>query len=390
MPIRHGLAVWMVCLDCYQGKKKEPHHLLEDGTNHQAGPYMTLIAGGGGLGASVMRGLLRGPAWLYGRGMAIRNAYFNKWALPVWLDVPVISVGNLTVGGTGKTPMTLWLCRQMLERGLKPAVLSRGYKATPDGIADEILMLSKCCPQAVVVAHPDRAAAGHLAISEYRAQAAILDDGFQHRRVGRDLDIVLIDATLPFGYDYLLPRGLLREPVHSLRRAEAVVITRCDQCSTGALAALDQRIHDINSDLAIVHAVHKPVGFFDLQGQPLAYPTGQRLGAFAGIARPEAFIKTLKQINLMPQVVRHWPDHHHYTSADVETLCSWAAEQRIDMLVTTEKDSVKLDRLKVGWPIPVGVLRVEMELQADGQRVLCNMIDVMLENHEDSHERQEI
>ena len=208
------------------GEQKEPPQLPEAGTIHQAGPYMTLIAGGGGLGASVMRGLLRGPAWLYGRGMAIRNAYYNKWALPIWLEAPVISVGNLTVGGTGKTPMTLWLCRRMLERGRKPAVLSRGYKATRGGIADEILMLSQCCPEAVVVAHPNRAAAGRLAIAEYQAGAIILDDGFQHRRVGRDLDIVLIDATLPFGYEHLLPRGLLREPVHSLRRAEAVVVTR--------------------------------------------------------------------------------------------------------------------------------------------------------------------
>lgn len=356
---------------------------------HQAGPYMTLIAGGGGPAAYVLRGLLHGPAWFYGRGVAIRNAYFDKWALPVWLEAPVISVGNLTVGGTGKTPMALWLCRQMLQRGRKPAVLSRGYKATPDGIADELLMLSKSCPQAVVVAHPDRAAAGRLAIDEYQARAVILDDGFQHRRVGRDLDIVLIDATLPFGYDHLLPRGLLREPVHGLRRAEAVVVTRCDQCRPEALAAVDKRIHDLKPDLPVVHSVHRPVGFFDLQGQSVSLPAGKRVGAFAGIARPQAFIKTLEGIKLSACGLRLWPDHHSYTYADLEALFSWAAEQRVDILVTTEKDAVKLASLEVDWPVPVAALRVEMELLADGRRVLCDLIDQMLENHEDSNEPQE-
>ncbi len=362
----------------------------ETGTIYRVDRYRKLMAGGGGPAASILRGILRGSAWLYGRGVAIRNAYFNIWALPIWLEAPVISVGNLTVGGTGKTPMTLWLCQQMLERGRKPAVLSRGYKATPGGVADEILMISKSCPQAVVIAHPDRAAAGRLAIAEYQARAIVLDDGFQHRRLGRDLDIVLIDATLPFGYDYLLPRGLLREPVHNLRRAEAVVVTRCDQCRPEALAAVDQRIHDLKPDLAIVHAVHKPVGFVDLQGKPITPPSGVRLGAFAGIARPEAFIKTLEQINLPPYGIRPWPDHHVYTSADIGMLCAWVAEQRLEMLVTTEKDAVKLVDFNVDWPVPVAVLRVEIDMLDDGRRVLGDLIDQMLANHEESHEPQEI
>ncbi len=360
------------------------------GTIYRPERYRKLISGEGGLAASILRGLLYGPAWLYGRVIAIRNAYYNIWALPVWLEAPVISVGNLTVGGTGKTPMTLWLCRQMLERGRKPAVLSRGYKANPDGIADEILMISKSCPQAVVIAHPDRAASGRLAIAEYQARAIILDDGFQHRRVGRDIDIVLIDATLPFGYGHLLPRGLLREPVHSLRRAEAVVVTRCDQCRPEELAAVEKRIHELKPDLPVIHAVHRPAGFTDLRGTPIDPPAGKRLGAFAGIARPEAFIKTLEQIKLPLCAFRLWPDHHSYTSADIDKVCAWAAEQRMDLLVTTEKDAVKLVDMDVDWPVPVAVLRVEMELLADGRRVLGNLIDQMLANHEESHEPQEI
>ena len=188
---------------------------MDDGSR-----YIQLVSGQRrGLGPSLERALLRGLSWGYGLGVSLRNRYYDRWALPTWLDVPIISVGNLTVGGTGKTPMTLWLCRQLLDRGLKPAVISRGYKASQQGLADELLMISRQCPRVVAVANPNRAAAGRLAIEEYGAQAVVLDDGFQHRRLGRDLDIVLIDATRPFGYSFLLPRGLLRERVAGLARA---------------------------------------------------------------------------------------------------------------------------------------------------------------------------
>jgi len=347
--------------------------------------YIELISGRrGGLLAVPGRGLLRGLSWGYGGLIRLRNRYYDRWALPAWLAVPVISVGNLTVGGTGKTPMALWLCRRLLERGLKPAVLSRGYKASQEGLADELLLISRRCPEAVAVAHANRIAAGHLAVNQYGVQVAVLDDGFQHRRLGRDLDLVLVDATRPFGYGHLLPRGLLREPIRGLQRADAVVVTRCDQCPARGLADLDAAIRGVNPQVPVVHAVHRPTGFADLAGRPVHPPARSGLGCFAGIARPEAFARTLADMNITPADIRWWPDHHVYTPADVEVIRSWAREGRLKALVTTEKDAVKLAALEADWPVPVTALRVEIEMLGDGDRILAELIDTMLSEHEEA------
>lgn len=351
--------------------------------------YIQLISGKRkGPFSLVLRGVLRILSWLYAAVIAVRNGYYNRLSLPTWLEVPVISVGNLTVGGTGKTPMALWLCQRFLERGRKPAVLSRGYKASEEGIADELLMISKRCPEAVAIANPNRAAAGQLAVEGYAVRAAVLDDGFQHRRVGRDLDIVLVDATEPFGYGYMLPRGLLREPVANLRRAEAVVVTRCDQVEPGKLADLDARIRQINTKAPLIHATHTPVGFVDLEGREIDSPAGGRIGCFAGIAQPEAFVDTLKSMKLDVADVRFWPDHHVYTTADVEIIRSWVRDARLDVLVTTEKDAVKLSALDAAWPVPVASLRVEIEMLDDGDRILADLIDTMLLDHEENDETE--
>lgn len=347
------------------------------------GAYVRLISGERRGPISLLaRLLLRVPSWAYRGGIAVRNAYYDKWALPIWLDVPVISVGNLTVGGTGKTPMTLWLCRWFLERGGKPAVLSRGYKASEAGLADELLMLSRRCPEAVGIANPDRAEAGRLAVEEYKATVAILDDGFQHRRLGRDLDIVLVDATRPFGYGHVLPRGLLREPVRGLRRAEAVIVTRRDQCEPAEVERIEARIRRVSPEVPIARAVHRPTGFVDLEGRETAPPAGARLGCFAGIARPAPFGQTLRDMGLTPVDGRWWPDHHAYEVGDVDLIRAWVEKAKLDCLVTTEKDAVKLAGLEVDWPVPVAALRIEITMLDDGDAVLASLIETMLRDHE--------
>lgn len=335
-----------------------------------------------GLTAATLRAGLLPASWLYRAVIAVRNAWYNRWSLPVWLEVPVISVGNLTVGGTGKTPMSIGLCRRLLERGLKPAVLSRGYRADEEGRADELMLIARLCPKAVAVGNPDRAAAGRLAIEEYSAQVAILDDGFQHRRLGRDLDIVLIDALAPWGLGHLLPRGLLREPVHNLRRADAVIVTRCDQADAGALEQIEARVHRIKPELPILRSAHRPAGWVDLDGREAALPDGARVGCFAGIARPEAFAHTLTDLGHSPAATYWWPDHHVYTADDHGELLAWARDARLDALITTEKDAVKLRRLTGGWPVPVVCLRVEIELWGEGDKILGRLIDEMLREHQ--------
>jgi len=348
--------------------------------------FLSLISGQRrGIAAAVARGTLRVCSIGYRAVLAVRNHYYNALAMPYWLDVPVVSVGNLTVGGTGKTPMAVWLCRQFLARGRKPAVLSRGYKASKEGLADELLMVTRQCPQVVAVAHADRRAAGRLAIQEYGAQAAVLDDGFQHRRLGRDLDLLLIDASRPFGFGYLLPRGLLREPIHNLRRADAVVLTRCDQADPKALADIEKTVRWHNARMPLVRAVHKPVGFADLAGNAVPASAAGRIGALAGIARPDAFDRTLAGLGIAIADRRRPGDHHVYTAADVEAIRAWARDARLDAIVTTEKDAVKLARLPADWPVPILALRVEIEMLADGDKILAGLIDAMLENFKDDH-----
>lgn len=349
---------------------------------HDTSSYIALISGQRrGPMRALCRGALRLAAWKYTRLIKLRNAYYDTWAMPTWLDVPVISVGNLTVGGTGKTPMTIWLCERMLERGRKPAVLSRGYKASQEGLADEMLLVSRRCPKAVAVAHADRVLAGRMAIAEFGVQAAILDDGFQHRRLGRDLDLVLIDATRPFGFEYVLPRGLLREPISSLRRADAIIITRADQVEPAAIERITAQVREWQREAPIVRAVHQPAGFVDLAGQSMTLTAGRRVGCFAGIARPEAFVRTMTDLGFPPSATRWYDDHHAYSLNDVRELCTWAADERVEVLATTEKDAVKLAALDADWPLPLAVLRIDIALLDDGDKILTDLIDRMLADH---------
>jgi tetraacyldisaccharide 4'-kinase len=244
-----------------------------------------------------------------------------------------------------------------------------------------MMLISQRVPEAVVIANPDRVRAGLMALAECQARALVLDDGFQHRRLGRDLDIVLIDALQPFGYGHVLPRGLLRESLSGLRRAEAVVLTRCDQVSPDELAGLEAVIRRINPDVPVVRAMHRPKGFVNLQGRMVTEPN-KHVGAFAGIARPEAFLRSLTSVGFTAADHRWWPDHHAYTSADVQSLSQWARKSRFDALVTTEKDAVKLVKVTASWPVPVSVLRVEIEMLDGGDKILEQLIDQMLANHE--------
>ncbi|MBA7659846.1 Tetraacyldisaccharide 4'-kinase [subsurface metagenome] len=173
-------------------------------------------------GAAILRFFLEAAAKLYAAIIALRNlAYSKGWLKVHTAGAAVISVGNITVGGTGKTPLTIWLCNLLREKNVDCAVLTRGYKTTQN-YYDEPAVLAEACPHAKVIINPDRVAAARQAINKFGVNVLIMDDGFQHRRLARDLDIVTIDAMRPLGYDKMLPAGLLREPVAALKRADAV------------------------------------------------------------------------------------------------------------------------------------------------------------------------
>ena len=192
--------------------------------------------------AVLLRAVLAIAATIYAIIIRLRNLFYDKQVFKTHHSkAVVISIGNITLGGTGKTPLVVWLCNFLHQKNPSFAVLTRGYKTKtkksptgndmPDTMTDEPAILSENCPQVKVIINPDRVAGAVEAIKKFGAKILIMDDGFQHRRLARDLDIVTIDATQPFGYEKIFPAGLLREPLTSLRRADAVVITRCDQIS---------------------------------------------------------------------------------------------------------------------------------------------------------------
>jgi tetraacyldisaccharide 4'-kinase len=307
-----------------------------------------------GVKAGLLRCLLVIPAALYQPIIGLRNACYNRgWKKTYQVPVPVICVGNLTVGGTGKTPMVIWLCRLIQRRGLKVAVLSRGYKAKGDLDNDETALMRQTLPDVPIVINPNRVEGAREAIQEHNAKVLVLDDGFQHRRLARDLDIVLIDCTCPFGYDHILPRGLLREPKSQLRRAHVAVLSRCDMIEKNELSQLEEQVEQLLHDTkdksetppkVIVHSQHQPVALLKADGskhQP-AELKGKKIFAFCGIGNPQAFEDMLTDLGA--DVIGHYQfgDHYVYDGLDAKLLLDWRGQYNADWLVTTEKDWVKL------------------------------------------------
>ena len=319
--------------------------------------YKKLISGkNSGLFVSVARLLLNIIAAFYGMGVCLRNWLFDGGQAKSYavttaglvtsdraqVTVPVISVGNITVGGTGKTPFVIWLCNLLREENINCAILTRGYKAVT-GENDEPGMLAKNCPGTAVVVNPDRLAGAIEAVKKHRAQVLIMDDGFQHRRLHRDIDIVTIDAMLPFGYGRLLPAGLLREPVSALKRAQAAIITRCDLVSRNDMSGLTATISRINPNLIVAQTIHSPV--FAASGKrqiPLEELKNKKTFIFCGIANPDSFFATVGLVGANIAGSKIYDDHHSYTAGDVEGIYRDAAQSGAEMILTTEKDYNKI------------------------------------------------
>jgi tetraacyldisaccharide 4'-kinase len=275
--------------------------------------------------------------------------------------VPVVSVGNLTLGGTGKTPMVEWLARWFRRRGVRVAILSRGFGRT-EGLNDEGRVLEDNLPDVPHLQDPDRVALAHVAAVELQTELLILDDGFQHRRLARDVDIVLLDALQPFGLGSLFPRGLLREPPGSLKRATVVVLSRSDLVSQERRALIREEVQRSAGFARWVESRHAPLGLIDGDGSlsSLEWIDGKSIAAFCGIGNPEGFRHTLRSLcgNLLD--FRVFPDHHFYKAADVARLERWAGERGADLVLTTQKDLVKLRASLLG-STPLRALRIGLE-----------------------------
>jgi tetraacyldisaccharide 4'-kinase len=313
--------------------------------------------------AAALRGVLRAAELPYSLAVGWRNRRYDLGHnVAHRVRIPVISVGNLTLGGTGKTPMVKWLARWLRDRGLRVAIVSRGYGAGGSNHNDEALELRQSLPDVPHVQDPDRVAGASRAIAEFGCDALLLDDGFQHRRLARDLDIVLLDALEPFGYDHVFPRGTLREPMSGLQRAHVACLSRADTISDSERSAIRRRVLDISPRVTWCECVHAANTLTNSAGRKelLSVLAGRRVAAFCGIGNPAGFRHTLAQSGCQIAGWCEFPDHHAFGANDIAELSRVAAGCRADFLVCTQKDLVKLQREVIDGR-PLWAVAIEMQ-----------------------------
>ncbi len=323
--------------------------------------------------------LLRVPALLFEGLARLRSrGYARGWLPSERLEAPVISVGNLSAGGTGKTPFVAFLARKLSERGWRPGILSRGYGAPvgTGGENDEGRWLGRALPGIPRRQEADRVAGGR-ALLEAGVDLVLLDDGFQHRRLARDLDFVLVDATRPWGLPRprgggepvraCLPRGLLREPPSALARAHAVVLTRADLIAPPEREHLRAELESLAPGRAHLAAAHRPAAVLAPSGERLAPAVlaGRTVDLVSALGNPEAFQTTVERLGAVVARHRIFPDHHRYRSGDLADL---GPDGR--WLLTSEKDAVKLGDMGLA----LHVLSIELEL-LEGSSVLEALLD---------------
>jgi tetraacyldisaccharide 4'-kinase len=307
---------------------------------------------------------------LYGQVMRLRNfCYDRQWLKTTWLDVPVISVGNMTTGGTGKTPMVIFLAQLAAEAGIRPGIVLRGYGGTSNHEADEVLLLRRELPGLPVIANPDRIAGGRHAI-EQSAGLLIADDAFQHRRLGRDLNICLVDACFPFGGGKILPAGRLREPMEGFSRADVVILTRCDQINEQELGSLKSQIEQFAGPIPILTSNHRVKRYVDSLGN-VKNPVGGRVFAFAAIGRSESFFNTVRETGVTLVGTRSFPDHYYFTADDLKEVQQQAFDDGAEFLVCTAKDIVKINPslLSAAGISPEKLTALEIEIAMPNENV---------------------
>ena len=297
------------------------------------------------LTSKAMRCLMRSIEPIYTFAVNHRNKRFDhgiRKAMP--LGRPTISVGNITTGGTGKTPFVTMVAEFLLSQGYQPAILLRGYQSDEHGSDEARAYQTLLQDRVIVQTNPSRiAGAAQVLKTNPEVDVFLLDDGFQHRQAARDLDLVLIDATQPFGYDHVLPRGLLREPIENLKRSDAIVLTRCDQVNDSVIKQLQNRIQSLTGKNPIALTAHSWTHLLDTNNQyiDLKSISNQSIAAATGIGNPTAFHKTIKEHTKKVILFESFPDHYHFTNQDITRLLEEASKKNADAFLVTEKDYVK-------------------------------------------------
>jgi len=345
--------------------------------------YLNLISGRSkGVAARLVYVVLVVASGIYSVIIRLRNFFYDKHIFAIHhAKAAVISVGNITAGGTGKTPLVIWLCNEISRKERnkanehKLAILTRGYKTTRNN-TDEPAILTENCPQCKVVVNPDRVIGGAQAIGEYSANVLILDDGFQHRRLSRDIDIVTIDATCPFGYGRIIPAGLLREPPSTIKRADAVVITRCDQVSESQLSQVEEKLRNIKSNILVAKSVHQPVYIKTMNDRQISMEQfkSRKVFAFCGIGNPDSFINSLKKLGCEIVGSKIFDDHYQYSDSSLEQMKQQSQNLGTELVLTTQKDWTKIRLLESAKDLPLAYLAIEIRFLS-GEEELRGLIE---------------
>lgn len=331
-----------------------------------------------GIGLALLRGLLRLASLPHAAVLGVFHGLFDRgWRRPRRAPLRVVCVGNLTTGGTGKTPIVAWLAHAALAAGRHPAVVLRGYrKGARDGAdSDEAQLYARLVPGVPVLVDADRVRAAHAAAA-LGADLVLLDDGFQHRRLHRDVDVVLLDALDPFGGGAVLPRGFLREPATGLARADVVVLTRSDRAGADALAETERRVRALAPQAALVREVHAATGLIGHDGSRLADVDalrGVRVVCMSGIGDPTTLTETVTRCGANVVRAFDFGDHHEFTAAELAAVARECVTDGVRWCVTTEKDAMRIAVVPDG--LPLVVLRVEARFDGDAAaRTLRSLI----------------
>jgi tetraacyldisaccharide 4'-kinase len=363
---------------------------------------------GGGITALCLRPVLILFSLFYRLAVCARNTAYDLGILRGRrLPHQVISVGNIVAGGTGKTPFVRLLVTELQKRGMRVAVLSRGYGAVrrlhrfpllvSDGrrtlhtameAGDETVMLARSLGAAIVIADPSRLRAGTMAEREFAVDCFILDDGFQHRKLRRDVDILLLDCDRPFANGRLLPAGYLREPARNISRANLLIITRCE--SAPARELLD-KLTLANPRAAIFSARYEAGRLVDIESGVTHVPgslRGKRIAAFSAIARPDDFEKTLSGLGVILASRRAFPDHHFFDRREMEEIIAAASRCGAEAIVTTAKDAVRLPA-QMNSPVPFYYLDIEMRIGGGEDKLIESVLQLLnpkgVQGHKESH-----
>ena len=344
-------------------------------------------------GIRVLLGVLKCLSVVFAAVVSVRYALYRTGLLRRFpLGVQVISIGNVTAGGTGKTPVTEIFARTLASEGRKVAILSRGYRrkeapwwrrvftqvidpplVVSDGRrvlldasigGDEPYMLASNLPGVAVVVDRNRVKAGRYAVKRLGCDTLILDDGFQYQKLKHSIEVVLVDSTNPFGNGNMLPRGILREPARHLKRADIIFLTKC----RGDVSAVKDQIRSYNAKADIVECNHSPRVLKDVWSRkeyPLSWLEGKTLCTLSGIASPKGFENSLRHMGAKVVWCERYADHHRYDSSEILYALNRTADMGADALVTTEKDAVRFPRFETS-PVKCLYLRIAIEILSGG------------------------